>query len=252
MLHAPSVTLLGLPFAALTPTNLRNYLHEQLRHGQAPVNIFTPNLTIAATAHRTPSLHHLLRQGDLLLPDGQGVLLAARLAGTPLPCRLPGIEAGEAVIELCAKEGWPVYFLGAAPGIAAKAAAVWKERFPTLPIAGTHHGFFDERQNAAILDDIRTSGARVVLVCLGFPAQERWIAQNAPELPAVRLLLGLGGSFDVWAGQVRRAPRAFQRLGLEWLWRSAQRPSRLRTLFPAFPYLFAAARSKKQRNAVKI
>ena len=252
MSHPPSVKLLDLPYAAMTPKELQAFLETQLCHGSTPMKIFTPNVTIAAAAHRDPTLHQLLLRGEMLLPDGHGVLLAARLAGTPLPCRLPGIEAGENVLQLCAAHGLPVYLLGAAPGIAQKAAEAWKMRLPALRIAGTHHGFFDESQNTAILAEIRQSGARAVLVCLGFPAQERWIAENADSLPGVRLLLGLGGSFDVWAGQVRRAPSLFQRLRLEWLWRSVQKPSRLRTLFPAFSYFIAAARSKKSQKPVKI
>jgi N-acetylglucosaminyldiphosphoundecaprenol N-acetyl-beta-D-mannosaminyltransferase len=252
MRDLPTVELLGLSYASLTPDALCEQLQKQLCCGQKPIKVFTPNVTIAAAAHRDPALHQLLCTADLLLPDGQGVLLAARLAGTPLPCRLPGIEAGESVLRLCAAQKLPVYFLGAAPGIAEKAATAWKMRLPSLPIAGTHHGYFDVQKSDAILADIRQSGARVVLVCLGFPAQERWIAEHADCLPEVKILMGLGGSFDVWAGENRRAPRIFQRLGLEWLWRTVQRPTRLRTLFPAFSYLFAAAKSKKAQNPVKI
>ncbi|MBQ7338916.1 MAG: WecB/TagA/CpsF family glycosyltransferase [Clostridia bacterium] len=248
----PTVNVLGLSYADSSPAALKCFFHTQLTRGSTPMSVFTPNATIAAAAARDDALCSLLQRGELLLPDGRGVLLAARLAHTPLTTRLPGIEAGETVLSLCASLHLPVYFLGAAPGVARRAAERWKERLPTLPLAGWHHGYFSPEDNADILHDIRCAGARVVLVCLGFPAQEKWIAENAPSLPDVKLLMGLGGSFDVWAGDIRRAPRAWQRMGLEWLWRSMRKPARLRTLIPAIGYLRAAKRSARQKKPVKI
>lgn len=247
-----TVSLLGLSYLDATPDDLGRLLQERLTSDTAPVRIFTPNVTIAAAAHKDAGLTALLRQADLLLPDGHGVLLAAKLAKTPLRSRLPGIDAAEIALPLCAQHNLPVYFLGAAPTVAERAADHWKRRLPTLPVAGTHDGYFPSSQNDAILADIRASDARVVLVCLGFPTQERWIVNNAPLLPAVRLFMGLGGSFDAWAGICHRAPRGVRAAKLEWLWRSVQKPSRLKTLLPAFSYLNAAKSSANGKKAVKI
>lgn len=246
----PVVSVLGLPYVNATPDQLRLHLSYLLTGSQTCAKIFTPNATIAAAAYKDASLQQLLRQATLLLPDGYGILLAAKLAGMPLSHRLTGIDTGETILSLCAAFHIPVYFLGAAPGVAKKAAAFQTEKFPTLRVAGCAHGYFSEQDHAAILQDIRRSGAQVVLVCLGFPKQERWIVHCAKALPQVRLMIGLGGSFDVWAGQVKRAPAVFRDHGLEWLWRSARKPSRLRTLAPAIPYWIAARRQGGARVAV--
>ena len=137
-------------------------------------------------------------------------------------------------LSLAAELSCPVYFLGGKEGVAKEAAAHWQKRLPALSVAGTHHGYFDRdgRENEEVLTDIQRSGARVLLVCLGFPAQERWIVQSQEALPDVRMFLGLGGSLDVWAGKVRRAPALFRTLHSEWLWRMLAEPRRF-TQFPS-------------------
>ena len=248
----PTIPVLELPYLNASMAALKPHLHAALCQGERPLKIFTPNATIAAAAHGDASLHTLLQAADWLLPDGRGVLIASRLAKTPISHRLAGIEVGEMLLSLCASTGSPVYFFGGAPGVAREAAQACRERLPTLRIAGTHHGYLKEGEEEAVVRSIRDSGARAVLVCLGFPMQERWIDRHAASLPGVRILIGLGSSFDVWSGRVRRAPRPFRALGLEWLWRSIQKPSRLRTLFPAIPYFLAAKRCAKAQKAVKI
>jgi N-acetylglucosaminyldiphosphoundecaprenol N-acetyl-beta-D-mannosaminyltransferase len=250
-----TIPLSSLSYLNASPEQLRSLLHRHLTTKEHPMFIFTPNATIAAAAAKDAELTHLLQRADVLLPDGLGILLASRLAGTPVRYRLPGIDTAEYVLQLCAKLSLPVYFLGASPGVAQQAAKVWKHRLPSLPIAGWHHGYFSAEDERRILDDIRTSKAKVVLVCLGFPMQERWIVQNAPHLPDVRLMMGLGGSFDVWSGRAARAPLFWQRAGLEWLWRCLHSPRRLRTLLPVFPYFCTCAVSrhvKKSKLPVKI
>ena len=194
----PTVTVRGLSFVDADQAELNELLRERLQCGNQTV-VFTPNAKMGADALRDPRLHALLCRADLLLPDGAGVLLASRYhADHPLRHRLPGIEAGEAVLHLAAELGLSVYFFGGESGIAEKAAAHWKERLPSLIVAGTHHGYVTtEQERNGVLQDIRQSSAQVLLVCLGFPAQERWIMQNAPTLPNVHLWMGLGGSLDV-------------------------------------------------------
>ncbi len=252
MLTPPTVSLLGLSYADMSPAALTRLLHEQLLRGERPMRIFTPNATIAAAAYRDPERHRLLSEAELLLPDGRGVLLAAGLSGKRLCHRLPGIEAGERLLALCAAERMPVYLLGAAPGIARRAALAWQRRLPTLPVAGTHHGYFSPSESPRIEQLIRDSGARVLLVCLGFPAQETWICEHLPYLPGIRIAMGLGGSFDVWAGEVRRAPALWRSVGAEWLWRSLRQPSRIRELVRTYPFFRAAARSKRDSAPVNI
>ncbi|MBE6660688.1 MAG: WecB/TagA/CpsF family glycosyltransferase [Ruminococcaceae bacterium] len=235
----PTVTVRGLSFVDADRTELNELLRERLQSGNQTV-IFTPNAKIGADALRNARLHALLCRADLLLPDGAGVLLASRYhADHPLRHRLPGIEAGETVLNLAAELGLPVYFFGGEAGIAEKAAAHWQKRLPTLIVAGSHHGYVTtEQERNGVLQDIRQSGARVLLVCLGFPAQEEWIDQNRAALPSVRLFLGLGGSFDVWAGKLHRAPRVFRALRMEWLWRMLRQPRRFSQLPSMLRYVF--------------
>ena len=234
-LSLPTVRVHGLDYLDAAPSFLMHLLEERLSAPEQ-TTIFTPNAKIAGDACRDAALQALLQKADLLLPDGAGILLASRRASRrPLTHRLPGIEAGEMTLALAARHGHPIYFLGSRPDVARLAAAAWQKRLPSLIVAGTHHGYFDRdgRENEEVLTDIQRSGARVLLVCLGFPAQERWIVQSQEALPDVRMFLGLGGSLDVWAGKVRRAPALFRTLHSEWLWRMLAEPRR----FAQFPSL---------------
>ena len=235
----PTVSIRGLPFLDLDPKQLNEVLQEQLRLFSQTL-IFTPNAKIGADAQADARLHALLCQADLLLPDGAGILLASkRHSEQALKHRLPGIEAGELVLRIAATHGYAVYFLGGKPEIAASAAAHWQAQLPTLIVAGTHHGYFaTEQEKNRVAQEIRQSGAEIVLVCLGFPAQEEWIVQHRLLLPSVRLFMGLGGSFDVWAGKLRRAPRLFRAAHMEWLWRMLCEPRRFLQLPAMLRYVF--------------
>lgn len=244
----PTVRVHGLDYLATDPDGLRRLLRTCLHTPDRTV-IFTPNADIGAQANTAQPLRELLKKADILLPDGAGVLLASRIQSPhcPLRHRLAGIEAGETVLSICAEEQIPVFFLGGKPTVAERAAHCWSRTFPKLPIAGTHVGYFAKEgdENERVLDHIRTSGARVLFVCLGFPAQEQWIVQNADFLPNVRLFMGLGGSLDVWSGDLRRAPKPFRVLHMEWLWRICRQPHRLRALPRMLHYAFSPAIRKK-------
>lgn len=248
MKRATTVRVHELDYLDATPDELSALLRTRLISGQRTL-IFTPNADIGAQADASPALHALLTQADFLLPDGAGVLLASRLH-SPRPRlrhRLAGIEAGEAVLHICAEQNIPVFFLGGKPHVAERAVERWRQRLPTLAVVGTHDGYFPHRgeQNERVLNAIRKSGARVLFVCLGFPAQETWIVENADALPDVRFLMGLGGSFDVWAGDLRRAPRPFRTLHLEWLWRVCRQPRRIRAIPRMLRFVFGPAIREK-------
>lgn len=236
----PTVTVRGLPFANTDASGLQAWISHRLASKISTV-IFTPNAKIGADVMKNPRLHWLFEQADLLIPDGYGVLRASRRhANHPLSHRLPGIEAGEMILRLAANFRIPVYFLGGKPGVSQAAAQAWKRRLPSLPIAGAHHGYFDAtgEEHASLLHDIQTSGAGILLVGLGAPMQEQWIIQNQSSLPSVRLFIGLGGSFDVWAGNLRRAPRIFRVSHLEWLWRMLCEPRRFKQIPHLLRYVF--------------
>lgn len=183
----------------------------------------TPNPEIVQCAGRDPEYAQILADADLVIPDGIGIIHAAKILGRPLKGRVPGIDFASALMGRMAETGRRLFLLGAAPGVAEQAAANLQAAHPGLVICGTHDGFFKE--DGPVVQKIRDARADVVFVCLGFPKQEKWIAAHGGETGA-RLLIGLGGSLDVFAGKVERAPEQFQKLGLEWLYRLMKQPSR--------------------------
>ena len=211
--------------------------------------MFTPNSVILYRASKVPYLGSLLQSASLLIPDGAGLSLACRLCGYPRCQRFAGIDAAYELMRYAEEQGLSVYLLGGKEGVAQQAAANLKHSLPRLNICGTHHGYFDRSadsaENTAVLSHIRAAAPQILFVCLGFPFQEQWIEQNAHNLPSVKVLMGLGGSLDVWAGRVRRAPDFMQRAGLEWLWRCAFQPRRIRDVM-CLPLFLVSAVHRRQ------
>jgi len=189
-----------------------------------PAHIVTFGAEMALYAQEHLEYREVVNAADLVLPDSVGIIWASRALRRPIRSRVAGIEFAE---RLCTLIGYPVYLLGAADGVAFEAAARLRLRHPNLAIAGTHHGYFGDADDDKIAEAIRASGARIVFVALGFPRQEFWIRKNLRALgPAV--CMGVGGTFDVWAGRAERAPRSMRALGLEWLHRLISEPHRYR------------------------
>ena len=183
----------------------------------------TPNPEFLLAARKDQPFRQALLDADLVLADGVGVVYSAKLLGRPLKGRVPGIEFAQALMGWMAKHGKRLFLLGAKPGVGELAAANLRDRYPGLILCGTHDGYFKEDE--PVVQAIRESGADVVFVCLGAPKQEFWMAKHGPATGA-HLMVGLGGSLDVFAGVVERAPEGFQKLGLEWLYRLMKEPKR--------------------------
>ena len=207
------IDVLGVGFDNLT-------LEEAVEAGMDLVRtpgahyVVTPNPEIVEVCREDPAVMDIVNRADLVLADGIGVIKGAAMLGTPLKGKVPGIEFAAGLLGKLAKEGRSVYLLGAKPGVAELAGKRLSGQYPGLKIAGTHDGYFQE--DAPVVEDIRASGADVVLVCLGAPKQEKWMAKNGADTGA-HLLCGLGGSLDVFAGVVERAPKFWCDHGLEWL-----------------------------------
>ena len=185
--------------------------------------IVTPNSEIVYEARKNEELKAVLNASDLVVPDGVGVVLASKILRRKLKCKVAGIELGEALIAKMAESGKSLFLLGAKPGVAEAAAAKLQEKYPGLVIAGVHDGYF--KDDEAPIKAINESKADVCFVCLGAPKQELWMAKNKDKLNC--LMLGLGGSLDVFAGNVQRAPKIFIKLGLEWFYRLCKEPWRI-------------------------
>ena len=184
----------------------------------------TPNPEFLRLAKKDGEFRAVLNGAGLVLPDGVGVTYAAKLLGCPLKGKVPGIDFAARLMAWMAGEGKRVFLLGAKPGVAEQAALNLLAAYPGLIVCGTHDGYFQD--SAPVVDEIRASCADVVFVCLGAPKQEFWMAQYGP-LTGAKLMVGLGGSLDVFAGVVERAPEGWQRLGLEWLYRLIKEPRRI-------------------------
>lgn len=241
----PTVSLLGIPFSAMTVAEAHRYLAQRLRQPDV-AKIYTPNPQILWRASQSPSLSRLLRRADLLLPDGAGVILAAKRKGTPLPCRITGIDTAEWLLRYGAKRRLSFFFLGGTPGVARAAADRMRKRIPYLKVVGTHHGYFKKSgaENDRVLEKIRRAEPDVIFVCFGFPEQEKWIDRYTDSLPSVKLAMGLGGTLDVWAGKMKRAPKALQAMHLEWLWRTLCEPKRIKDLPCVFRFLRASTKKR--------
>ena len=245
-----ALRILGVPFSVTSQKEARDTLTKLLQaKPRANAAVFTPNSEILWQAHRDPRLKQTLLSADLLLPDGVGLRLAAKMKGKRIPERVTGIDTGEWLLRLAAKNGLSVYLLGGEIGVAEEAKRRLTQRLPALRICGTHHGYFDKNQeskeNQAVLQSIRSAKPDLLFVCLGFPAQERWILENTPSLPFLRLSIGLGGSLDVWSDKVKRAPRAVQACAMEWLWRAVTAPKRLPRLLSLPHFLWAVLREPR-------
>lgn len=189
-------------------------------------HVCTVNPEFVMIAQRDVNFFNILNRADLCIPDGVGLLWAARWLGRRLPQRVTGSDGLPLIAERAAKAGWRLYLLGAAPGVAEKAADVLRGRYPGLQIAGTYAGSPAPDEEDAIVQRVNASGADLLFVAYGAPEQDKWIARNLPRLQ-VKMAMGVGGAFDFIAGLVPRAPLWMRRLGLEWLYRLYLQPSRI-------------------------
>ena len=205
---------------------------EALNAAEALVNsdgvsaIFTPNPEIIMCARDDEEMREILNSADLCTADGIGVVYGSKILGDPVPERVAGFDLTCALLERLSKTGDGVFLFGAKPGVAETAKKNLEEKYPGIVVSGTRNGYFKEADEAEIVAEINKSGAKLLLVCLGAPKQEKWIASHKAELK-VNLCMGVGGTLDVLAGAAKRAPEIFIKLNLEWAYRILKNPSRI-------------------------
>jgi N-acetylglucosaminyldiphosphoundecaprenol N-acetyl-beta-D-mannosaminyltransferase len=224
-----SITILDTPVHKITMAEtlaqVQRFMLEPRLH-----QIVTTNPEFVMAAQRDVTFRLVLREADLCIPDGTGLIWASRWLRNPLPERVPGSELVHHLARLAALEGWRLFLLGAAPGVAEAAAAIFQAGNPGLVIAGTYAGTPDPAENEAIVRRINDSQASILLVAYGAPRQDQWIARNRNALVTVRVAMGVGGALDFVVGHLSRAPRWMQDSGLEWLYRLYQEPWRWRRM----------------------
>ena len=207
--------------------------------------VCTPNPEIVWNCRKNAALRAAVAGADLTLADGVGVVWASRALGCPVPERVAGYDF---LLALLARFRGRLYLLGGRPGVAEDAAEAIRRKFPAVTVCGYRDGYFDEGENAVVAADIRAASPDFLMVCLGSPRQEIWMAENRDKLADVGLMAGLGGSLDVLAGRVKRAPEMWIRLRLEWLYRLLRQPGRFRRMLclPAFVLAVLAEKIKKR------
>lgn len=225
---AEKINVRGVYFDNVTLDEASDIVRTHMSKISGCMAVFTPNSEIVQSCIDEPGNYDIINSAELIIPDGIGVVKASRILGTPLKCKVAGVDLGESVIKMAAEHGWKIYLLGGKPGIAEAAAARMSQKYNGAVFCGMHDGYFDKsgEENEIIKADINKSGADILFVFLGAPAQEKWIASNRSDLTNIRLMLGLGGSVDIYAGAVKRAPQIFIKLGLEWLHRLLTDPTR--------------------------
>ena len=191
--------------------------------------VITLNPEMLMQARHDLAVWGLLNRGDLVVPDGHGILWAGKRLGSPFPERVTGIDLIQALAVRAVDARWHLYLLGGAPGVAEAAAVNLQRQHPGLQVVGTGHGYFTGAELPAVLDRIRAAHPDLLLVGMGFPRQEYFIRDHRRELGSP-VAVGVGGSFDVISGRLRRSPAWIQQLRLEWLYRAFQEPARWRRL----------------------
>ncbi len=225
---APRIYVRGVYFDNVTLDEAAQRLRTSVKEGRRE-SVFTPNSEIVQACIDEPALYGVVNAATLVIPDGIGVVKAARILGTPLKGKVAGVDLGRRVLDFAAKDGVPVYLLGGKPGVAEMAAEKLSGEYAGLSVVGMRDGYFAKTgaETDEVVRFVNESGAKVLFVCLGAPAQEKWIVENRDRMPNVQVFLGLGGSLDVYAGTVKRAPEIFIRLGLEWFYRLLKEPRRI-------------------------
>lgn len=188
--------------------------------------VFTPNSEILYTAVKDRELERILNCGRLVAPDGIGVVIASRFYGTPVKERVAGFDLMIRLMGIADSRGSSVYLLGGKEGVAEEAAIKLTESYGNLRIAGTQNGFFEEDSEDKIINEINNSNADILIAALGAPKQEKFIYKHSDKLK-VKIAMGVGGSLDVLAGRVKRAPEFYQKAGLEWFYRLMKEPGRI-------------------------
>ncbi len=199
------------------------------------------------------ALKQSLKEADIISADGQAVVWASCLFGTPLPERVPGIDLMEEIIDHAAKAGYKIFFFGAEEEIVAKVAKIYASRYGKALVAGYRNGYFNKEEGASIAREINASGAVILFVAIPSPQKELFIKKYKSQMPNVMLMMGVGGSFDVVAGKVKRSPRWMQDNGLEWLYRLIQEPRKMwrRYLLGNFNYIWLTFRAIQQHKNKK-
>ncbi|WP_312334951.1 WecB/TagA/CpsF family glycosyltransferase [Anaerospora hongkongensis] len=218
------VNVLGIPVDSITMESAVAKIEAFIQEA-SPHLIATANAEMVMLAQQDDELSNILQHASLVVPDGAGVVWAARYQGNEVRERVAGFDLTQRLLAEAAIKGYRVYFFGAGPGIAEQAKQTAEARYPGIHIVKTRDGYFTEADEAEIIEDIVSMQPHILLAALGVPKQEKWLMRNLNKLQ-VPVAIGVGGTLDVMAGTVKRAPLWMQQANLEWLYRLLKQPQR--------------------------
>ena len=224
--------VLGYPVDLVTKKEALD-IAEDFMKADKGIHVVTINPEIILASEKNPELDVIIKKAELIIPDSTGMELALRRLGFNIK-KLAGIEFSEALIERCSQNNYKVAFLGATQDVIEALQKELKLKYPEINIVYARSGYFSENDMPEITDKLKELNPHLLLVALGAPKQEYIIDQHRKILPHTTMI-GVGGSFDVWAKKVKRAPVIFRIFGLEWLYRLIKQPSRFSRMFPALP-----------------
>ncbi len=214
---ADTVSILGVPFSKMSLEQTVRHLDEQIQYRPAGLyHVITANPEITLASQSDGHLREIIGTADLIVPDGIGIVLAARRRGEPVAERVTGYDLLLRLLEKGSERGWSFYFLGTDEETSVRAVETISRTYPGIRIAGRHHGFFGAAEEPDILADIRRSSPDVLVLAMGAPYSDKWLYKHKRELAGVKLAFGVGGSLDVISGKVKPAPAVWKKLNLEW------------------------------------
>ncbi len=219
------VNVLGVMVDKVNVDQASNMILDFVKSSSGTHTVFTPNSEIIMAAYRDSEFCNILNSSDLVTADGIGVVYASKIVKNPILERAAGYDIACMTLDKLSKLGGTLYLFGSKPGVAVAAADNIEKKYKGICVVGTSDGYFDAEKEKKIIEDINNKKPDLLFVCLGAPKQEKWIHSHKDELSA-KVCLGIGGSIDVFAGNVKRAPQFFTNHGIEWLYRLVKQPSR--------------------------
>lgn len=241
-MHKNRINILGTEFDNFTAKQFHQYLDDDLDL-KANKFIVTPNPEIVLAARKDPEFSKIINNADYVIPDGIGIIKGAKNLGTPLHERITGFDTLQYLIETANRKLSKVYLLGAKPEVIQASAAKIKKDYPQIDLVGYHDGYFQDEQE--IIDEISEKKPNIILVALGSPKQEIFINKYRHSSDAI--WIGVGGSFDVFSGTKKRAPKVIQKLNLEWFYRLVKEPTRFRRMLAIPKYMSLINQEKKHK-----
>lgn len=242
-MNVPTVSIFGVPISKMNMSDTVRYLTDVIRNKQVH-QVITANPIMIMAALDDPAYMAMMKRAELIVPDGTGVVWAAEYVGNPVSERVPGIELVHNLLRAGESYGWKVFLLGASPEVVQAAADRLKQQYPLIRFVGVRDGYFGPDQDAEVIDEIRRAEPDILLVGRSADKQEPWIDRYKHELQ-IPVMMGVGGSFDVISGKLKRAPEWFIKLRLEWFYRLLQEPWRYKRMLVLPKFAVKVIREKE-------